>query len=307
MFKKLLTGFLLCLIVLNLTGCVNEDEYDSDVIHVVVTTTMLHDLVSTIGGDAISCVGLMNEGIDPHSYSASAGDIDKMNNADIVVYNGLNLEGQMAQIFSNLNTQGKFVIGLENGIDTDLLLMDEDGFNFDPHIWFDVSLWKEAAIYVSNMLVEYDIDNSEFYLENLNNYLLELDSLECYILDRINELSLEGRILITAHDAFNYFGNRYGFEVLGLQGVSTDSEASTSDISYLSDYIVTNKINAIFPETSTSSKSIEALQEATKSRGVTVLVANQLFSDSLGDSASDTETYIKTFKYNIDTIVDALK
>ena len=170
-----------------------------------------------------------------------------------------------------------------------------------------MSLWKEAAVKAGEGLVNLDPENKVEYEKNLEEYLLQLDELEEYINKRVEELPEEKRILVTAHDAFSYFGRAYGFDVKGLQGISTASEAGTSDVRELADFIVENEVKAIFVESSVPRKSIEALQEAVKAQGFDVEIGGELYSDSTGDAGTDAETYIGTFKANIDTIVDALK
>lgn len=298
--KRIITIFMTAII---LTSCTSTEQTEK--LNIVTTTTMLNDLVKIIGEGIVETEGLCGYGIDPHSYNATAGDIIKMTNADIVIYNGLNLEGKMGDVFSTLESQNKNIIVLENGIDESLLLRDEESNDeYDPHIWFDVSLWKECAIHITQELSRIDEQNAETYSENLSQYVLELDELDAYVTQKVEELPENKRVLITAHDAFNYFGERYGFEVIGLQGINTQTEASTKDISDLAGYIVENEINSIFVETSVSSKNLEALQEAVKAQGFTVTIGGELYSDSLGDTMQD--TYINMFKYNIDTIVGGL-
>ena len=280
----------------------------SDKLNIVATTTMLTDLVRVIGGERVTVNGLMGPGIDPHLYQASAGDVSRMQKADIVVYHGMHLEGKMIDIFENLSRLGKAVIGIENGFDKAKLLRDEEDHSMpDPHIWFDVSLWKDAAQIIANGLSKADPTGSITYETNLETYLNELDAVDQYIQDRTTELRKEQRVLVTAHDAFQYFGNAYGFEVRGLQGISTDAEAGTADLSNLANFIVNRQIKAIFVESSVPPRTIEALQAAVKARGFDVVIGGELYSDSLGDLETGTETYILTIKANIDTIVDALK
>ncbi|MCL2065193.1 MAG: zinc ABC transporter substrate-binding protein [Candidatus Cloacimonetes bacterium] len=292
-----------------LSGCVKRNSADSDgKLRIVTTTTMLYDLVSCIGGDLVNVTALMGPGIDPHLYQASAGDVRRMQNADIIVYNGLHLEGKMGDIFGSLARTGRKIICAEDGLDYSLLLSDETNPNIhDPHIWFNVSLWQAVARHVSKRLMEIDPENEETYIENLDNYLKDLDELIVYIHNRIEEVAHRQRVLVTAHDAFRYFGREYGFEVLGLQGISTDAEAGTADVSNLAAYIAENQIKAIFIESSVPARNIEALQAAVIARGFNVHIGGELYSDSLGDSSSGHDTYILTFKANIDTIVDALK
>lgn len=292
--------------IIMLTSCNSQTTVVSkDKLQIVATTTMLADLANSIGGDAIDVTGLMGPGIDPHLYQASAGDVTSMQEADIVLYNGLHLEGKMGDIFSSLDDNGKTIICVEDGLDEDDLLMT-DG-QYDPHIWFDVSIWMDATEYVSKCLCEIDPENADYYEKNSTEYLKELEELNTYIIDRAQELDESKRILVTAHDAFNYFGRAYGFEVKGLQGISTEAEAGTADVSDMADFIAENQIKAIFIESSVPTKTIESLQDAVLARGFDVAIGGELYSDSLGDADSGDDTYINTFKANIDTIVDALK
>lgn len=293
-----------------LGGCkVQNKETPSDgKLQVVATTTMLRDLVTVLGGEHVDVIGLMGPGIDPHLYQASAGDVNTMMSADVVVYNGLHLEGRMGDVLASLKQQGRQTISVEEGLDEKFLLADEENPKMhDPHIWFDVSIWKEVAKYVAERLGEVDEARANIYAENLQKYLGELDELDSYIKSRVAELPESQRVLITAHDAFGYFGYAYQFKVMGLQGISTDAEAGTADVSKLADYIAENKIRAIFVESSVPVKSIEALQAAVKARGFEVDIGGELYSDALGDEASGHDTYILTLKANIDTIVNALK
>lgn len=294
-----------------LTGCsapaVNEDS-SKDKLNIIATTTMLADLVSSIGGERVTVNGLMGPGIDPHLYQASAGDVSLMQKADVVVYNGLHLEGKMGEIFENLSNQGSAVICIEKGLDESrLLAWEDDNSIHDPHIWFDVSLWKDAAKTVAKGLTDADPNGKADYEANLDAYLKELDETDTYIRGRADELPEKYRVLVTAHDAFQYFGKAYGFEVRGLQGISTDAEAGTADVSDLANFIVERQIKAIFVESSVPPKTIEALQAAVKAKGFDVSIGGELYSDSLGDAQSGADTYILTIKANVDTIVDALK
>ena len=310
MIKKLIMMLNISLIAsLFLTACQKADQKnESDTLNIVATTTMLADLTKVIGGEHVNVDGLMGPGIDPHLYQASAGDVTLMQNADVVVYNGLHLEGKMGEIFESLTDRGSKVICIEDGLPKDQLLSWEDDSSVhDPHIWFDVSLWKSAAKTVADQLSEADPDYSPYYKKNLEAYMSELESLDTYIKERVKEIPKEQRVLITAHDAFQYFGKAYGLEVRGLQGISTDAEAGTADVSSLADFITQRKIKAIFVESSVPPKTIEALQAAVKSKGFDVTIGGELYSDSLGGVDSGAETYLLTVKANVDTIVEALK
>ena len=291
------------LLIVNYASAAAEDEP----INIVATTTMLADLIDQIGGDHVSVSALMGPGVDPHLYQAGAGAVAKLQGSDVVAYHGLHLEGKMGEVFDSLNKQGHQTICLEDGLDLTRLLSDENNSEVhDPHIWFDVSLWKEAADHVAAQMALLDEANAADYDANLETYLKELDDLESYIKSRVAELPEDQRVLITAHDAFRYFGRAYGIEVRGLQGISTDAEASTSAVSDLATLIATKEIHAIFIESSVPVKNVEALQDAVRARGFDVKIGGELYSDALGDADSDAGTYIGMVRANVDTIVNAL-
>ena len=295
-----------CVAMMLLISCGKGGATSGKKIKVTTTTTMLSDLVKTIGGDRVEVTGLMGEGVDPHLYSASAGDIEKLGNADIIVYGGLHLEGKMTEIFEKLTSQNKNILNVGDKLDKSKIhLVDQN--TPDPHVWFNTELWEKEAEAVEAELSKYDPKNSDYYKENLKKYKAELNELTTYVKTRINEIPEKSRVLVTAHDAFNYFGEQFGLEVKAIQGVSTYSETGTKNISDLANFIVQRNIKAIFVESSVPKKSIEALQEAVKARGKEVKIGGELYSDSLGDEAHNTETYIKTVKANADTIVNALK
>lgn len=305
---KKITIFLLG-ISLFLAGCQQNEatsQEESGKLKVVATTTMLTDLINQIGGDAIEVEGLMGPGIDPHGYQASSSDVNKLMSADVVAFNGLHLEGKLGEVFENLEKQGKTLFVLEDAIADEHLLLSEDGA-VDPHIWFSIENWQLAADYITNQLSEADPDNEAFYRSNHESYKEELINLEAYVTERISELTVDQRYLVTAHDAFRYFGESFDFEVVGLQGVNTQTEAGTADVSALAQFITEKEIKALFIESSVSTRTIEALQEAVRTRGWEVEIGGELFSDALGDSSQDAETYVKMFHRNIDTIVDGLK
>lgn len=309
MKKSLSLILMVALLGVFVIGCGSEDAVDDNgKYNVIATTTIIADVVEQIGGEYINIESLMGPGVDPHLYKASAGDVTKMQNADMVIYNGLRLEGKMGDIFESLQGGDKTIVAVAETIDKDKLLdfITVPG-SYDPHVWFDVAMWEEASENVYKGLVELDPDNKENYEENYQAYKEELEGLDDYIVERIEELPEDKRILITAHDAFQYFGKAYGFQVNGLQGISTDSEAGTSDVRELADFIVEKEVKAIFVESSVPRKNIEALQEAVKAQGFDVEIGGELYSDSTGDAGTPAETYIGTFKANIDIIIDALK
>lgn len=293
--------------VILISGCGSE-KGESENLKIVATTTMLYDLVETIAGENIDCVALMGVGVDPHLYKATAGDVSKLESADMIVYNGLHLEAELESVLTQLGEKGTSVVTASDGINPGkLLVSDEEGEMYDPHIWFDVSIWEEVAIHVTDEIITMDNKNQELYENNLSQYLMELEELKQYIIKRTNEITQDKRVIITAHDAFGYLGNGYGYEVMGLQGISTESEISTGEISTLANYITEHEIKAIFIESSVPTKNIEALQEAVKAKGFEVTVGGELYSDALGDEENGHNTYVGAFTANIDTIVDSLK
>lgn len=281
-------------------------DADDGPLRVVATIGQLADIAEIVGGEHVQVVGLMGPGIDPHLYVASEGDVDTLQQADIIFYNGLFLEAQMAEVFQQLAAR-KTVTAVAERIDPEDLLdwaAYED--QYDPHVWFDVTLWMQAVEAVRDTYVEYDPDNADDYNANAKAYLVELEKLHAYVLEQAERVPAEKRVLITAHDAFHYFGRAYGFEVRGLQGISTATEAGTADVQALANFIVERQIPAIFVETSVPARNIEALQAAVKSRGFDVKIGGHLFSDAMGDEQSGGNTYILMVRHNIDTIVGAL-
>ncbi len=276
-------------------------------IKVVSTTSMIADMVKNIGGDKIESYRLMGPGIDPHLYKATTSDMMQIYTAEIIFFNGLHLEGKLSEILEKLDEIGKISKAVSDGLSEEKLISIEGFAGLkDPHIWFDVGIWREAAVNVRETLSEYDSENRAYYLDSWRKYDEKLIDLDTYIREKVEKIPGNLRVLVTAHDAFNYFGKAYGFEVLGLQGISTSSEIGTADIRNLSDIIAERKIKAIFVETSVPKRNIEALKEAVRHKGFEVEIGGELFSDSLGDLGTPEESYTGTFKHNIDTIFNGL-
>ena len=284
-----------------------KPDNDSEKILVTTTTNVITDLVENIGGDRVLVTGLMGPGVDPHLYRPSASDVKKLQDADIVFYNGLDLEGKMGDIFVKIGREGTSVWAVSENISSESLLsLDTEG-HFDPHIWWDVELWMEAAKVVATGLSEHDPENSQIYEKNLEEYLDLLHHLKEESLEKLDSIPKEQRVLVTAHDAFQYFGNAYGLEEMAIQGWSTDSEAGIKEIQNLADHIAERKINALFVETSISPATIEALKAAIQDKGHDVIIGGELFSDAIGEKGTHEGTYVGAFTHNVDTIVQALK
>ncbi|MUG47283.1 metal ABC transporter solute-binding protein, Zn/Mn family [Paenibacillus woosongensis] len=281
---------------------------EQKIIQVVATTGMIADLVQQIGGTEVQVTALMRPGVDPHLFKASQGDIQKLDKANMVFYGGLHLEGKMTEILEKLGRH-KYTVPVSKDIDQALLRSGADinGTQFDPHIWFDVKLWISAAGTVRDTLAAYDPNHAELYRQNAEAYIEELNALDAEIKDKINEIPESGRVLVTAHDAFGYFGDAYGMKVMGLQGISTAAEYGSKDVSNLRDYLVENKIKAVFVESSVPPKAMEAVIAGAKEKGHAVIIGGELYSDSLGEPGSGADTYITMVRHNVNTIVEALK
>ena len=297
---------IICLFVIFLVAC-KAPTKSSGKLKVVVTTSMLTDLVKNIGGDLIDLQGLMGAGVDPHLYKASEGDVSKLFNADVIFYNGLHLEGKLVAVFEKMETQKTTVALGEFLAKEGLIGSDYFASNYDPHVWFNIQYFKEFSDKVTSVLSEEDPKNAASFTANNLAFQQKLDLLHTAVVNTIATLAPEKRVLVTAHDAFNYFGKAYGFKVVGLQGLSTATEAGVQDVQKLSEYIIANKVKAIFIESSVPRRTIEALQEAVLSKGHQVSIGGSLYSDALGDADSVEGTYVGMFLYNIKTIVNALQ
>lgn len=276
-------------------------------IRVVTTTGMIADVVKNVGGDRVSVEALMGPGVDPHLYKASEGDVIRLQEADVIFYNGLHLEAQMGKVLERLNEFGKRTVAVTDKIDRSLL-ESPPAFagNYDPHVWFDVTMWMKTVDQVKETLIEMDPAHTDEYEVNAEAYLKELEALNQYVLDQAGTIPADQRVLITAHDAFNYFGRAYGFDVRGLQGISTEAQAGTADVQELSSFIAEKQIPAIFVESSVPQRNVEAVQAAVQARGFDVQIGGSLYSDAMGTAGTPEGTYIGMVRHNIDTIVKAL-
>lgn len=273
----------------------------------VATTGMIADAVRAVGGELVQVHGLMGPGVDPHLYKASQGDVRRLAAADIIFYNGLALEGRLSDILVRMARQ-KPTVAVSEYVPEELLMEPaEFQGHYDPHIWFDVSLWKTAIERIRDGFIEVDPQNEAAYRQNATAYLKELDDLESYVRERLAEIPADKRVLVTAHDAFGYFGRAYGIEVVGLQGISTDTEVGLKDIQNLVGFLTERGIKAVFVESSVPRRSLEAVVEGAASRGHSVTIGGELYSDALGEPGTPAGTYIGMIRHNVDTIVAALK
>jgi manganese/zinc/iron transport system substrate-binding protein len=274
----------------------------------IATVGMITDVVKQVGGEHVEAVSLMKAGVDPHLYKASQGDIAKLEQADIIFYNGLHLEGKMARIFEQM-AKFKPTVAVSDNIDRSLLRSGKQtgGTEYDPHIWFNVRLWMTATETIRDALTRIDPANAESYRNNAARYLQRLEELDREAAEKIASIPEQSRVLVTAHDAFGYFGEAYGIEVRGLQGLSTASEAGTKDVADLRDFLVERGIKAIFIESSVPRRTIDAVIRGAKEKGHDIIIGGELFSDSMGPEGTPEGTYIGMVRHNVDTIVSALK
>ena len=298
----------LIIISISVFSCKTEKKNIDGKLNIVTTTTMITDLVNNIGGDIINIQGLMGSGVDPHLYKASEGDVSKLANADIIFYGGLHLEGKLVEVFEKMEHQNIKTVALSDAVDQNTLIGSEyfQG-NYDPHIWFDIDYWQQITQYVVSKLSDAIPEHQATFEANGKNYITQLATLKARLKSIIETLPQEKRVLVTAHDAFNYFGKAFGFEVVGLQGLSTATEAGVQDVQKLAAFIIEKNVKAIFIESSVPKRTIEALQAAVNSKGHDVTIGGTLYSDALGNAGTLEGTYIGMFEYNVNTIVNALK
>lgn len=276
-------------------------------LNIVTTTAMVSDIVTAVAGDRAIVSGLITGNQDPHMFTAGSNDVKKMLSADAVFYNGLMLEGRMADDFAQVGRKGKPVFPVTEALDREILREPpEFEGHWDPHVWMDVALWSECVEYVASELGTMDASSREDYQARATEYRKQLAELDSYIKKVIGTIPAEQRYLVTAHDAFGYFAEAYGIQVKAIQGISTDSQAAISDINALVDFIVENRVPAIFVESSVSAKNIEAVIEGCASRGWTVTIGAELYSDAMGSPGTYEGTYIGMMDHNATKIARSL-
>lgn len=294
------------LIAVLATACSKGSPPGSEKLNIVCTTGMIGDALMHIAGDAAQVTTLMGPGVDPHLYKPTQGDLGLLSQADVIVYNGLHLEGKMGEILQKLS-RTKTVIALGELLPPELLRHPEgDSKAYDPHIWFDVSLWARAVRETGKQLAQTDSSNAALFRANTAAYASQLDNLHHRVLERMASIPPEQRVLVTAHDAFGYFGRAYHMEVRGLQGISTASEYGLRDISDMVNFLTERKIKAVFVESSVPAKSLEAVLEGCARRGHQVRIGGHLYSDAMGEKGSPTGSYTGMVEANVETIVGAL-
>jgi len=275
-------------------------------LRVVATTGMIGDLAARVGGDRVEVTALMGPGVDPHLFKASESDVRRLAEADLILYNGLHLEGKMADVLVKM-ARTRPVVAVSETIPQELLREPpEFAGQYDPHVWFDVSLWARAVEPIAAELAALDPPHAADYRRRADATRDELLALDRWAAERVASLPESRRVLVTAHDAFGYFGERYGLRVVGLQGISTLAEAGVQDVERVVDAVVAARVPAIFVESSVPRRAIEAVVAACADRGFAVRIGGELFSDALGPRDGPAGTYEGMVRHNVDTIVGAL-
>lgn len=279
----------------------------ADEINIVSTTGMITDVVQEIAGTRAKVTGLIGPGIDPHLYKPTRSDIARLSAGDLVFYNGLLLEGKMTDALIRVAGSGKKVYAVTELLEADDLL-EPEGFQglYDPHVWMDPRTWMKTIPVIRDKLIEYDPGSREIYTKKAREYHEQVEKLDRYAETILKTVPESSRILVTAHDAFNYFGKRYGFEVLGIQGLSTESEAGVKDIERIVNTLVERKVSAVFIESTVSRRNVEALIEGARARGHSVHIGGELFSDAMGAAGTYEGTYLGMIDHNVTSICRSL-
>lgn len=285
------------------SGSIGDGE-----LKVTTTTNFITDTAAAIGGERISVEALMGPGVDPHLYRASAGDVQRLRDADLILYGGLELEGKMEEVLEEL-ARSQPTVAVSELISEDKLLPAGPGIagEFDPHIWFDVSLWKLASERIRDALIEVDPEGEETYRRNAETYLAELDRLDRRVADELSTIPERRRVLVTSHDAFRYLGRAYDVEVAGIQGISTQSEATTADIERIAKLISDRGVRSVFVESSVPRQTIDAVLAAAEERGAGATVGGELFSDAAGERGTPEGTYVGMVESNLQKLVEGLR
>lgn len=300
-----LNSFKLCILVFLLWSCGEKTNQPvKGKIRWLATTGMIGDALKQLADSTIEVEILMGPGVDPHLYKATQGDLLRLRSADLIVYNGHHLEGKLSEILSKLSDQKKTIALAELLPDQDLI--EADGA-VDPHIWFDVSLWSKSLDLLTDSLIKIYPDLSTGLSKRNRDYSTRLDSLHEGCKSAIRLIPEQQRVLVTAHDAFSYWGRAYGLEVMGLQGISTLSDFGLKDLNDLVDILVSRKIPAVFVESSVPTRSIEAVINGCETRGHQIKLGGELYSDAMGNPGTESGTYIGMVSHNLQTIVNALQ
>lgn len=304
MSVRLLIGVFLLLAACS-PAAQSSSTNDSSAINVVTTTGMIADVVKNIGGERVNVTQLMGAGVDPHLYTATQNDVAALSGAQIIFYSGLHLEARMTDIFEQIGAN-KPVVAVTANIPEDKILKSPVYDAPDPHVWMDASLWSMAAQHIADELSKFDPAGAETYKANVAKYLTQLAELDGYAREQIQTIPEQQRVLVTAHDAFHYFGRAYAIEVFAPQGITTAAEAGVEDIRQTIQIVVDRKVPAIFVESSVPQDVVNAIVEGAAAQGQTVTIGGSLYSDAMGQPGTPDGTYIGMIRHNVDTIVKAL-
>lgn len=295
--------FLLCIVWI--LFYLARTEYKKSLFTIVCTTSILADTVRNVVGQHAQVISLMGPGIDPHVYRPREGDVHTLAGADLVLYHGLHLEGRLATLLESLDRYAP-TYAVSDAVLLQQLRCVDGGNVYDPHIWHAIPLWIQVVSYSADRCAQHDPDHARFYYQNADEYIRTLVALHQEIIDVIDQIPYERRILVTAHDAFAYFGATYGLEVIALQGISTESEIGSWDVCKLVDCIIQKKIPALFVETAIPHRTLQAVIDAVQVQGVKVKLGDELYADALGDHNSDADSYVQMIKHNVQALVSGL-
>lgn len=298
---------LILLAAVSLAACRIEPKEQQGPLHIVATTGIIEDGLLHIVGDSAEVSCIMGPGTDPHVYKPTPGDIELLDDADVIVCNGLHLEGKMAEMLDKYASE-KPVLKVSDGIgEKDLIKSVDLADSYDPHIWFDPQIWMQGLSYITDELGKIDTASAAYYTGNFERYRTEAMALDEWIQVQLDSLDTNHRVLITSHDAFSYFGRRYGMEVRGIQGISTLSEVGLKEISAMVDFIIQRQIAAIFVETSTSQKTATSIVDGCRAQNYALRIEGPLYSDALGEPDTDAGNYLGMIRANVTMITNGLK
>ena len=287
-------------------GAADLAPAEAETLEIVTTTGMIADAAREVGGDLVSVEALMGPGVDPHAYRQTRTDIVAMNEADLVLWHGLYLEAQLEEFLQKLG-ETRPVVAVAEALPENLLIGHDDyEGRHDPHVWMNPNLWARVVLATRDAMIEVAPEHAEAFTANAEAHLQELTALARYTTEVLSSVPAESRVLLTAHDAFNYFGSAYGFEVIGIQGISTESEAGLLRVSELVDMLVERDIGAVFVETSVSDRNIRALIEGAAAQGHEVVIGGELYSDAMGEPGTYEGTYVGMIDHNATVIASAL-
>ena len=302
-----MSRFLILCCILFLVSCKVKNEQNDEKPLVVCSTSIIADCVKQIVGDDFEVISLMGAGVDPHAYNPRPSDVEQLEKSDVIVYNGLHLEGKMAGLFEDLSKRSPVIAVADYFPKNHIILVDKATGTADPHIWFATEDWLKAMEGVTEQLAKQYPEKKKMLMERYKTYKEHVLEQAKTWKKRIAEIPEKQRVLITSHDAFHYFGKEYSVKVRALQGVSTTQEPGVKDVIELVDFITENHIKALFIEHSVSPKSLQAVRESCKSKGHEVAVGGTLYSDALGSEGGKAATYTGMLQENISTICKGLK